>query len=88
VKYNTTNFSNGEEFEEGEYIRDASGQRINIYEFGNETDLIRVLTHELGHALGLKHVTDPGAIMYELNQSDNEALTEADIRELSSMCDL
>lgn len=86
AKYNTTNFSNGEEFEEGEYIRDASGQRINIYEFGNEIELIRVLTHELGHALGLMHVTDPGAIMYELNQGNNETLTEADIRELTSVC--
>jgi uncharacterized protein involved in exopolysaccharide biosynthesis len=46
-KFNTTSTANGEEFSAGEYILDAEGQRIQIYEFENETKLIRVLTHEL-----------------------------------------
>lgn len=50
-QFNTVSHSNGEEFEEGEYVRDISGERINIYEFDGEKKLIRVLTHELGHAL-------------------------------------
>ncbi len=43
----------GQEFEEGQYIRDEKGERITIYEFGTRQDLLRVLAHEFGHALGL-----------------------------------
>lgn len=87
-KFNTTSTANGEEFSAGEYILDSEGQRIQIYEFENETKLIRVLTHELWHALWLMHVSDPEAIMYKLNQGKNETLTEADIAELTAVCDV
>ena len=87
-KYNTTSGENGEEFDEGEYVRDTSGERINIYQFSNDTKLIRVLTHEFGHALWLIHVDDPRAIMYRLNQDESETLTEADITELTKICRL
>ncbi len=46
-KYNTTRSAQGEEFNEGEYVRDGIDEDINIYEFGSDTKLIRVLTHEL-----------------------------------------
>jgi predicted Zn-dependent protease len=85
-KYNTTNVSRGESFEEGVYLSDGSNRQIDIYEFSSRAKLVRVLAHELGHALGLDHVKDPKAIMYELNQGNNEVLTNADITELKIKC--
>lgn len=75
-----------EEFQEGEYIRDANGERINIYEFNNKNKLIRVLTHELGHALGLEHNNDNTSIMYRLNEGENEFLSATDINDLKNLC--
>ncbi len=84
--YNTTSGSRGESFEEGVYTSDGSTSEIDIYEFSDRDKLVRVLAHELGHALGLDHVEDAKAIMYKLNQGNSLLLTDADLAALKSKC--
>jgi predicted Zn-dependent protease len=84
--YNKISDSTGETFDEGRYISDKDGQRINIFQFENENKLIRVLTHELGHSIGLDHVENSKAIMYKLNSGTNEKLTADDIKILKDLC--
>ncbi|MCF7834386.1 MAG: matrixin family metalloprotease [Candidatus Pacebacteria bacterium] len=74
------------EFEEGTYIKGPEGERIDIYQFDNKSKLIRVLAHELGHALGLEHLDDPKSIMHKMNNGINEIPTQADMQVLRTLC--
>ncbi len=86
-QYNTVGSTLGEQFNEGEYVQKAFTREINIYQYGTQAELVRVLTHEFGHALGLAHInSNPDAIMYYLNQSKNGALTKDDVAALKNIC--
>ncbi|MFA6585424.1 MAG: matrixin family metalloprotease [Candidatus Paceibacterota bacterium] len=76
----------GTQFEEGVYVSDENGQRINVYQFVNKTDLIRVLAHELGHALALGHNTNPDSIMNPVNTSESLTVSPEDLRDLKTAC--
>jgi len=72
-------------FHKGEY----DGKEITIYQYQALDDLILVLAHEFGHALGLAHVDDPKAVMHELLSAqdlDTLTLTSADVRALHTAC--
>lgn len=85
-RYNTINETRGETFEEGVYQTDGFTSSIDIYEFTSRTKLVRVLAHELGHALGIGHVEDSKSIMYEYNQSDSLIISEKDKSALDLIC--
>lgn len=86
VDFNGTGLVGTGEFEEGEYVSDARVNEINIYQFDDQISLIRLLAHEVGHALGLPHIENPQAIMYRLNSGANETLTPDDLALLKTRC--
>lgn len=80
--YNTTA---GTDFEEGQYVQDAKGRRIDIYAYKSQSELLHTLTHELGHALGINHNSNPVSIMYPYNKS-GVTLSPDDIVALQAVC--
>lgn len=82
--------------ESGRYQYDrAQGRRIEVYRAESYDELVWVLAHELGHALAIDHVADPGAIMHAMLHDGGElrpslarpvALSEADLAALHAVC--
>jgi prefoldin subunit 5 len=60
-QYNQS-FGFSREFTQGDY----QGDNINIYTFTDKDELISVLAHEFGHALGIDHVETNDSLMYYL----------------------
>lgn len=64
-------------------------REIEIYQFVDRHDLQTVMAHELGHALGLDHVSAAGALMSkerELKSGRNLPVQSADLELLQKQC--
>lgn len=82
----TDRYGSGGEFDQGLY----TGTEINIYQFDDPNHLRAVLVHELGHALGLSHVTNPLSIMYPVlkdQKLDHLVLSTEDVAALQVQCE-
>lgn len=82
-------FAISRQFDQADYR--SRDRVINVYQYGDLTELRLALAHELGHALGLEHVEEPEAIMYYLMERQdqrNPALKPADVNALKSICRL
>ena len=68
----------------------ALERELTVAVAGSYEELVLVLAHELGHALGLDHLDDPGALMAVQYRDDDiqlpVALTAADRRALEALC--
>ncbi len=87
-EYNKIGQSLGTSYEEGLYKSNGLTSSIDIYEFKNHDQLVKILTHELGHALGFEHVEDTKAVMYKINNSNSLVLSQSDISLLNTKCSL
>jgi len=86
ARYNEVGGILGDEFIQGVYESYGEGEGITIFQYDSYEKLVRVLAHELGHALSLEHIDDPDAIMYRLNEGDNETITPSDLDALKTLC--
>lgn len=81
--YNSA-FSEATEFTQGFY----QAGKINIYQFGNHEELVLVMAHELGHALGVGHVDNEESIMFMRmeGQTTLSGLTSEDMEGFVAAC--
>lgn len=82
-RYNEA-FSEGAEFTQGDY----QGDKIHIYQFSNHEELVLVLAHEFGHALGIDHVANEESIMFMRMhaQSTELGLSQEDMHDFAQVC--
>lgn len=82
-------FAGVREFTQGVYEWTADSKDINIFHFIDRDELKLVLAHEVGHALGIGHVSNPKSVMHKLMGKQARPgieLTVQDIQALQNVC--
>lgn len=73
--------------EVGLLLRTGSLLEMRIFAYRDEAILVRTLTHEFGHALGLSHLPETDAIMHDMLSAEQNLLTPADVQAALKLCD-
>ncbi len=73
-----------------QHIHQAGMEAIDVFAFSDREQLHATLLHELGHALGLGHLPQHGALMYELREvtTADVHLSQYDVEAALSLCEL
>jgi uncharacterized coiled-coil DUF342 family protein len=75
-----------EEFVTGTYKIDGAERSIDVYQFYDYRELVIILAHEMGHALGIGHASLEESIMFPKITYQEAKLSEEDIVLLEEVC--
>lgn len=79
-----SNSLGAKKFTEGKFTPRTN--TIDIYQYTDLIKLRRVITHELGHVLGINHNDNMRSIMYAVNSATTTELSAEDIQALLEVC--
>jgi len=82
-RYNNS-YGHSREFTQGDF----RGESISVYKFTSENELLAVLGHEFGHALGIMHVEGTSSLMYYLleDTTNKPSLSAEDLAAYFAVC--
>lgn len=78
-------------FAKATFQKTTDGGVVTVNQFMNKKELVLILAHELGHAMGISHLRQPESIMYsQMGQQQLNPfvqLTETDIQAVQQLCE-
>ena len=81
---NQSNTLGTKKFTEGRF--NPTTNTIDIYQYADPIKLRRVITHELGHVIGINHTSNMSSIMYSVNSGTTTTLSAEDIYAFRNVC--